>query len=80
NECGIKDGKSRVSQSEFACTSCGHVSNADINAAKNIMSKGIAFNRKREPLGCALVEEPDIMGMSASKEEESDLHLKSKQQ
>ena len=63
NECGVKDAKSRLSQSEFVCTSCGHISHADLNAAKNIMSKGIALNRKREPLGCALVEEPSI-GMS----------------
>ncbi len=66
NECGVKDAKSRISQSEFACTSCGHISNADINAAKNIMSKGIAINRKREPIGCALVEEPTITGMSVT--------------
>jgi len=64
NECGVKDAKSRISQSEFVCTSCGHISNADVNAAKNIMSKGIVLNRKREPIGCALVEEPTITGMS----------------
>jgi putative transposase len=52
-ECGTVDSKSRISQSEFCCTNCGHVSNADINAAKNILSKGIALNRQREPLGCA---------------------------
>lgn len=50
NECGIKDSKSRLSQSEFVCKSCGHIDNADINAAKNILSKGIAFNRKREAI------------------------------
>ena len=58
NDCGKKDAKSRLSQSEFVCTNCGVVSNADINAAKNILSKGIALNRKSEPIGCALVEEP----------------------
>jgi putative transposase len=58
NECGEKDAKNRISQSEFVCQCCGHISNADTNAAKNILSKGIALNRKREPLGCALVEEP----------------------
>lgn len=53
NQCGAKDAKSRISQSEFECKSCGHKENADINAAINIMSKGIALNRKREPIGCA---------------------------
>lgn len=53
NECGEKDAKSRVSQSEFACTKCGHISNADINAAKNILSKGITFVRQREAKACA---------------------------
>jgi len=53
NECGEVDVKSRLNQSEYCCTSCGHVSNADINAAKNIMSKGIALDRQREALACA---------------------------
>jgi putative transposase len=56
SECGKKDAKSRLSQSEFVCSGCGHISHADINASKNIMSKGIALNRKREALACALVE------------------------
>lgn len=58
-ECGAVDAKSRVSQSEFVCTSCGHISNADVNAAKNIKSRGAALDRKREPIGCALVLESD---------------------
>ena len=57
NECGTKDSKSRLSQSEYVCSDCGHISNADINAAKNILCKGIALNRKSNPLGYASVEE-----------------------
>lgn len=57
-ECGAVDAKSRLSQSEFVCTNCGHISNADVNAAKNILSKGIALSRQREPIGCALTLEP----------------------
>lgn len=53
NECGVVDAKSRISQAEYCCTSCGHISNADVNAAKNILGKGIALNRQREPIGCA---------------------------
>ena len=57
NECGHVDSASRISQSEFKCTKCGHTAHADVNGAKNIMSKGIALNRKREAVACALVEE-----------------------
>lgn len=53
NDCGAKDAKSRVSQSKFVCTSCGVESNADENAAKNILGKGITLNRQREALACA---------------------------
>ena len=55
NSCGQKDSKSRLSQSEFVCTGCGHISNADFNAAKNIkkLGEGIALNRQREVLVCA---------------------------
>lgn len=45
NVCGFIDSKSRISQSEFVCTNCGIIENADINAAKNILSRGTALNR-----------------------------------
>lgn len=53
NECGSKDALSRISQSQFKCTNCGHEANADVNAAKNILGKGIALTRQREALACA---------------------------
>lgn len=50
NECGSVNKKSRVSQSEFVCVECGIESNADKNAALNILSRGTAIIREREAL------------------------------
>lgn len=38
--CGTLDSRSRESQSSFACTACGFRSNADQNAASNILQRG----------------------------------------
>ena len=57
SNCEAIDKESRLSQSEYCCTSCGHTENADFNAAKNIHRKGIAEDRKREAIACALVLE-----------------------
>jgi putative transposase len=40
--CGSVARENRKSQSEFHCLSCGHKANADINAAKNILSKALS--------------------------------------
>jgi len=61
NVCNTQDATSRISQSEFVCKHCGHISNADVNAAKNILGRGTAINRKREAVACALVEEPPML-------------------
>ncbi len=42
SECGYTAKKNRVSQSVFCCGRCGHTENADVNAAKKILAKGIA--------------------------------------
>lgn len=47
NACGVKNKKSRISQAEFVCQDCGNVSNADVNAAQNILSQGMALYRQR---------------------------------
>lgn len=41
SSCGHVDKKSRKSQSEFECTSCGFSTNADLNAAFNIHNAGV---------------------------------------
>ena len=38
--CGHCEKRNRKNQSEFSCVACGHQSNADVNAARNIKSKG----------------------------------------
>lgn len=36
NHCGVIDKASRVTQEKFKCTTCGHETNADLNASRNI--------------------------------------------
>ena len=38
--CGHTEEGNRTSQAEFRCLKCGHAENADLNATKNILSKG----------------------------------------
>ncbi len=40
SECEYVDAASRISQASFMCTKCGHIENADINAAKVLYSRG----------------------------------------
>ncbi len=44
NEFGYISKENRKSQDKFVCTSCGHLANADINASKNILARGIHGN------------------------------------
>jgi len=44
NECGHISKENRKSQDKFVCTACGHSANADINASKNILARGIHSN------------------------------------
>ncbi|MER5624998.1 transposase [Streptosporangium sp. NPDC002544] len=39
--CGHVDKKNRPDQAGFACTSCGFAEHADVNAARNIASRGV---------------------------------------
>src|SRR5690606_39869347 len=40
SHCGHVDKNNRTSQETFACTSCGFAEHADVNAARNIASRG----------------------------------------
>lgn len=42
NECSHISKENRKTQSTFTCVNCGHSANADVNAAKNILSSGRA--------------------------------------
>lgn len=53
SECGHTAKENRRSQAEFLCVSCGHEENADVNAAKNILGKGIPHKRQRGALARA---------------------------
>jgi len=44
NKCGHISKENRQSQSKFVCTACGHSANADTNASKNILARGIHGN------------------------------------
>jgi len=44
NKCGHISKENRKSQSKFVCTACGHSANADTNAAKIILARGIHGN------------------------------------
>lgn len=41
SQCGAVDRESRRNQSNFECTSCGHSDNADTNAAKVLLQRGL---------------------------------------
>jgi len=60
SECGHTSKENRQTQAQFVCVSCNFSSNADINAARNILAAGYAVSvcesnhisgRKQKPLG-----------------------------
>ena len=48
SKCSSVDPGNRVSQAIFRCLSCGHQTNADINAAENIRHQGLEILAKPE--------------------------------
>jgi putative transposase len=59
--CGTVDGKSRKSQADFACRSCGYACNADVNAARNIAAGHAVTARGRSSLGGRMNREPQLL-------------------
>lgn len=58
SRCGEVDKASRKSQSKFECTSCGFKTNADYNAAKNILAAGLAVSACGASKMLAVKQEP----------------------
>lgn len=48
--CNVVDARSRKSQALFVCATCGHVANADVNAAQNILAAGCGRDSAGSPL------------------------------
>ncbi len=65
SKCGVPDKQSRRSQSDFVCIHCGHAENADVNAAKNILSLGL---QKSSGGGGTLPDSPPACGKDGSAE------------
>lgn len=47
NSCGHSDRMNRLKQNEFSCVKCNHTDHADVNAAKNILNRGISLVYRR---------------------------------
>jgi predicted RNA-binding Zn-ribbon protein involved in translation (DUF1610 family) len=63
--CGHVAADNRESQALFRCTDCGFVSNADVNAARNIAAGHAVSARGRSPLGERENREPQPLSLSA---------------
>ena len=49
NRCGYAAAGNRTSQAAFKCLRCGHEANADVNAARNILRRGLSMLRGDAP-------------------------------
>lgn len=54
NQCGHVARENRESQAVFLCVKCGHAANADINAALNILDRGLETNESVNGVGQTL--------------------------
>lgn len=69
-ECGHTAAENRESQAVFVCRRCGHRANADLNAARNILQRGVEGNGAMQGLepadGGEWAAAPAYAGTSAS--------------
>jgi putative transposase len=63
--CGRVDRKSRESQADFRCTTCGFTCNADVNAAKNIAAGHAVTARGGVRAAGPVNREPQLLPQSA---------------
>ena len=54
SQCGHRSAENRRSQSNFTCVRCGHHENADVNAARVILSRAVPGPGELKPGGCAM--------------------------
>jgi putative transposase len=66
--CGSVSAENRQSQARFVCVACGHTANADINAAKNILSLG----RARQTEGMTAKEVKRVGRLTPTRRKNSD--------
>ena len=52
SSCRTVDAKSRISRSQFVCTNCGLIENADVNAARSILARGFGSTGGRPGMAC----------------------------
>lgn len=66
SSCGQKDKTNRISQSLYECSSCGLKTNADINAAKNILNLSVQNGSPMNPSKVSVVPEVSLIKETSS--------------
>jgi putative transposase len=56
--CGVIDAASRVNRQTYYCGTCGHYEHADVNAARNIRTRGLAAEQAWVAVGRPLLARP----------------------
>jgi putative transposase len=75
--CGHVGARSRLDQARFACVGCGHMANADTNAARNILRRGLAaIGGKTTGGGLPLAACGDLAVRRSMKQESTGASLK----